>query len=192
MDAEHENPNDEHELYDYSRPRKCDRSLAEMIVRKIVRDIFLEKKHQPTIDNIYERIVGVQVKDVVHLNLFRGSQLPSLDGQVWVWSRSMLYRYMKSIGFSYDETDTHYEYTRKRDDVIKMRDHYLEWIEFYRKSGYRIYYQDETWVFRNVTCSRVWKDIVENSKNDTFTVPSGRSDRSILCQIGCAETGLLE
>ena len=99
---------------------------------------------------------------------------------------------MKSIEFSYDERDTHYEHTRKRDDVIKMRDDYLEWTEFYRDSGYRIYYQDETWVFKNMTCSKVWKDIVKDSTDDTFTVPSGKGDRSILCHIGCAETGLLE
>ena len=62
------------------------------LVRKVVRDIFLEKKHQPTIDNIHVRIVDIQVKDVVHLNLFPGSELPSLDSQVWSWSRLTLYR----------------------------------------------------------------------------------------------------
>ena len=41
-------------------------------VRKIVTDTLLEKKHLPKIDNIYEIIVHVQVKDVVHLNLFPG------------------------------------------------------------------------------------------------------------------------
>ena len=36
MDSEHENPHDEYESSDYSRPRKYDRSHAEMIchVRK--------------------------------------------------------------------------------------------------------------------------------------------------------------
>ena len=47
-------------------------------------------------------------------------------------------------------------------------------------------------MFKKITCSKVWKNIVEDSTNDTFTVPSGRGDRSILCHIGCAETGLLE
>ena len=104
------------------------------LVRKLGRDIFLEKKHQSTIDNFYERKVGVQVKGDVLLNLFPGSQLPSLDSQVWIWSRSTLYRYMKPIGFVYDDRDTHYEHTRRQDDVIKMNDDYLEWIEYNRVS----------------------------------------------------------
>ena len=56
-----------------------------------------------------------------------------------------------------------------------MRDDHLEWIEFYRDSGYRIYYEYKTWVFKNVTCSKVWKEIVEYSTHDTFTVPSVRA-----------------
>ena len=57
------------------------------LVRKVVRNIFLEKKHQKAIDNIYERIVDVQVKDDVDLNLFPGSELPSLDSQILENSR---------------------------------------------------------------------------------------------------------
>ena len=100
------------------------------LVRKFVRDVFLEKKHQPTIYNTYERIVDVQGKNVVHSNLFPSSQLPSLDSKVWIWSMSTLYRYMKSIGFVYDERYMHYEHTRRRDLLFKMRDDHLEWIEF--------------------------------------------------------------
>ena len=42
MDTEHENPQDEHELSDYSRPNKYDRSHAEMLHR--VRQYFLQER----------------------------------------------------------------------------------------------------------------------------------------------------
>ena len=45
---------------------------------------------------------------------------------------------------------------------------------------------------KNMTCSKVTKYIVEDSTPDAFMVPSERSDRSILCHIGCAKTGLME
>ena len=72
-----------------------------------------------------------------------------------------------------------------------MRDDYLDWVTKNREEGRRIYYQDETWVFKNMTCAKVWKYIVGESTAATFTVPSERVERSILSQIGCAETGLL-
>ena len=87
---------------------------------------------------------------------------------------------MKSIIFSYGKRDMHYEHARKRDDGIKMRDDHLEWIEFSHGSGYRIYYQDETRVFRNMSCSKISKDTVEYSAHEAFTVPSRRGNRSIL------------
>ena len=40
------------------------------IVRMIVRDLFLEKVQVPTVTILYNRISTIQVKDVVHLNLF--------------------------------------------------------------------------------------------------------------------------
>ena len=73
-----------------------------------------------------------------------------------------------------------------------MRDDYLDWITKCREEGRRIYYRDETRVFKNMTCEKVWKDIVGESTAGTFTVPSRRSERSILSHIGCAETGLLD
>ena len=99
---------------------------------------------------------------------------------------------MKRIGFVYEERVTHYEHTRNREDIIKMRDDYLDWIRKYREEGRRVYYQDETWVFKSMSCAKFWKDIVGLSTNSCFMVPSGRRERSILSHVGCAETGLLD
>ena len=98
---------------------------------------------------------------------------------------------MKSICFIYGERVSHYEHTETIEDVVKMRNNYLTWIDKYRQEGYRIYYQDETWVFKNMTCTKVWRDSSEDKIDEVFTVPSGKGERSILSHVGCAETGLL-
>ena len=43
-----------------------------------------------------------------------------------------------------------------------------------------------------MTSAKVWQDIFGESTAGTFTVPSGRGERSILSQIGFAETGPLD
>ena len=144
------------------------------LVRKIIRDIFLERKRQPAIDSIYERIIELKVEDVENLNFFSGSDIPIPESPVWIWSRSTLYRFMKSIGFVYEGRISHYQHTRGRGDMVKMRDVYLEWMLHYREQGYRIFFQDETWVFKNMTCSKVWQDIRGERTKDTSSVPSGK------------------
>ena len=117
--------------------------------------------------------------------------MPSDDSLVWPWSRTTLYRFMKSTGFVYGDRLSHYEHTKRRADIVSMRDNYLDWIAKYRTEGYRIYYQDETWVFKNMTCSKVWRNILDTTTDETFKVPSGKGDRNIVSHIGSAETGLL-
>ena len=73
-----------------------------------------------------------------------------------------------------------------------MRDDYLDWKEQHREEGYTVYYQDETRIFKNMTYAKVRKDIVGDATADTYQVPSGKGERSILCHIGCPETGLLD
>ena len=73
-----------------------------------------------------------------------------------------------------------------------MCDYYLDWIEQYPEEGYTICYQDETWVFKNMTCAKVWKDIVGDETVDTYYVPAGKRERSILFHVVCAEIWLLD
>ena len=40
-------------------------------------------------------------------------------------------------------------------DIIEVRDNYMEYMEKYRKEGRRIYFQHETWEFRNMACTKV-------------------------------------
>lgn len=127
------------------------------VVRKIVREILLEKTQVPTVDEVFSSICALKVSDVESLNLF-DEDLPELDEKILYWSRSTLYRFIIRSGFAYNERVSHYEYTKTREYVVVMRDNYLEWIYKYRNKSYQIYYQDETWVFKNMTC----KENVEN------------------------------
>ena len=99
---------------------------------------------------------------------------------------------MLSIGFIHGEKPSYYKDTKQREDIKTMRDNYLEWVKQYREEGYKIYYEDETWVFKNMTCSKVWSDTMDKSTTDVFKVPSGKGERSILSHVGSSETGLLD
>ena len=64
-----------------------------------------------------------------HLSLFTGADVPSPDSKVLVLSRSTLYRFMKSIGFIYGDKVSHYEHTKEIEEIVKVRDDYLDRIE---------------------------------------------------------------
>ena len=68
----------------------------------------------------------MKVEDVFRLNLFDDDEILVCDGNLWVCSRSTLYRSMKCIEFIYEDRVTHYEHTRNREDIINMRDDYLD------------------------------------------------------------------
>jgi len=174
---------------------KCDMKVPkkfEAVVRTVVRDIFLQKERVPTIELIQDKMESLKIEDVIQYNLFDDEFIPEDGSKIWPWSRSTLYRFMKSIGYIYGERISPYENKKNRVDIILMRDNYLEWISKYRESGHTIFYQDETWVFKNMACSKVWQDFVGDSTKDTFDVPSGKGERSILSHVGSAENGLLD
>lgn len=161
-----------------------------VLVRKVIREILLEKKKVPSIDEVFNRISELTVSDVQSLNLFE-ENVPEEDEQVWIWGRTTLYRFMLRSGFAYENKVSHYEYTKNREDVVSMRDNYLEWIQKYRDNGYSIFYQDETWVFKNMTCKKAWIDTTATSDETTLKVPSGSGERSVLSHVISDETGLL-
>ena len=72
-----------------------------------------------------------------------------------------------------------------------MRDNYMNWILYYRNEKCRIYYQDETWVFKNMSCTIVCKEIASTFTKDVHKVRAGNGARSIVCRLGCPETGVL-
>ena len=40
-----------------------------------------------------------------------------------------------------------------------MQQNYLDWISKYRKEGLKIYFQDEAWMFKNISRNKFWKDV---------------------------------
>ena len=63
-----------------------------IIVRQVIRDIFLANKKLPTIDQIYEKICALKVEDVFHLKLFGGDEIPDSERNIWVWLTFTLFR----------------------------------------------------------------------------------------------------
>ena len=83
---------------------------------------------------------------------------------------------MKRIGFFYEDRFTNYEHSKNRDCIIKKYDDYLDCIRKYREEGRHVHYQDGTWVFRNMTCAKVWKYMVGICADDCFMLPSRRGE----------------
>ena len=59
---------------------------------------------------------------------------------------------------------------------MAMHDDYLEWVEKYRKDGFSIFYEDETWVFKNMTSSKIWREPGNTEIEKVFAVPSGKGN----------------
>lgn len=91
-----------------------------------------------------------------------------------------MHRLLHSCGFIFDDRVIHYEATKSREDIVSMRHNYLEWIDKYRQEGYDILFQDETWVFKNMTSKKVWKGTQGDSTSCILKTPSDSGERSIL------------
>lgn len=161
------------------------------VIRRTIRDLYLDKKCVPTLDMIYEKVKSLKFSDITDCNIFQGNIVVEPDSPVWTWCGAALYRFMKSIGFVHKGKVSHYEYTKTGADVIAMRDNYLEWINRYREDGFQIFYQDETWVFKNMHQKKQWIDESEGTTKDLYRVPSGSGERAIFSHFGSC-TGLQE
>ena len=76
-------------------------------------------------------------------------------------SRSTVYRFMKKNVLIYDDRIIRHEHSKMRHDIFEMRDDYLEWIEKYQKEDCCIYFEDDTLVLNNMTCNKIWNDVLE-------------------------------
>ena len=74
----------------------------ESAVCQVIRDLFLEKKKVPTLDNILTKLNSLNASDVVQHNLFNDQLAPLEEELIWPWGRSTPYRYMQYIGFIYN------------------------------------------------------------------------------------------
>ena len=60
----------------------------DILVRQTEQDLFLEKKQMPSLKWVYAKLTGLKVRDIVHLNIFQGSELRHEDSNVLVWSQT--------------------------------------------------------------------------------------------------------
>lgn len=66
-------------------------------------------------------------------------------------------------------------------------------MRYNRDEGYNIFWQDESWVCKNIAKNKIWQLDSKNSiKYNCYKFPSGHGLRAILCHLGSSETGLLK
>eukprot|EP00172_Hildenbrandia_rubra_P002716 Plantae.Rhodophyta-Hildenbrandia_rubra.ctg379.p1 GENE.Plantae.Rhodophyta-Hildenbrandia_rubra.ctg379~~Plantae.Rhodophyta-Hildenbrandia_rubra.ctg379.p1 ORF type:complete len:337 (+),score=33.89 Plantae.Rhodophyta-Hildenbrandia_rubra.ctg379:1455-2465(+) len=135
--------------------------------------MYSKKKVMPTVANIFKR-------------LKEGTRARST---AWKWSKVTLYRYMLQIGFTFGRGKTYYEHVTERPDIRQQRSAFIRWVRHYRSEGYEIFYQGETWVFKNIAQSKIW---LHGNVDVGHKVPFGTCDRSIISHTGSSKSGLLE
>ena len=119
-------------------------------------NILLEDRKILTLSILHQRLTSGK------FDIFEG-----LDDKPHIsWSIETLRVFMKRNGFVYSRLRSHCAYTKEREGIVKMRDYYLEWIKKYRASGYRIFWQHETWVFKNMAQNKLWQTAGTHSVDD--------------------------
>jgi transposase len=83
---------------------------------------------------------------------------------------------------------SYYENLKEDVTVAAQRIKYIKMVKQYRSEGYHIFYQDETWVNKNMAPVKCWID--ENRRRGR-KVPQGKGERSIICHIGSEEGFIL-
>ena len=101
----------------------------------------------------------------------------------WKWAKATLHRFLTNImHYCYTDKKSHYESIRENVAIAEQCVIYLKQIKAYRHKKRAIYYQDETWVNKNMTPLRSWLD--ENREGGTPSLPQGKGSRSIISHIG--------
>ena len=146
--------------------------LAE-VIRKAVGAMHLQEKVMPTVAGIRKRLISQK----------------ATRSTAWNWGRTTLWRCMAKIGCAFGDRKTCYEHARERNDIKAQRSSYIRWVKKYRAEGHKLFYQDETWTFKNMAQAKVWI----SAQNDfSHAVPSGAGARSIVSHLGSSSEGLLD
>lgn len=106
------------------------------------------------------------------------------------FSRTSLYRLIKSIEFEYVKRGRNSALLEKN-EIILWRRRYIRDLRKYRE-GRQIYYLGETWVNAGDVTSRIWSDNTVQSSQDAFSQglstgavnPTGKGKRLIVVHIG--------
>ncbi|DAZ95323.1 TPA: hypothetical protein N0F65_002430 [Lagenidium giganteum] len=82
--------------------------------------------------------------------------------------------------FTYGDRRTYYDNLKESVSIAAQRASYIRRVRLYRAEGRQIFYQDETWVNKNMTPKSVWLD---DEGQGGLSVPQGKGERSIICHI---------
>ena len=154
-----------------ARPRCIPPRLAEEI-RLAVIAIRKEEKGEPTVDGVLRRLRQSAEEGQIELNLQRAS----------------LYKVMRELNFTFSNRPSHYQKAREDPRIIKMRKSYLSEIRKHRAQGRDIFFQDETWIYKNMLRRKAW--FREGIAAD-IPSPSGKGQRVIISHVGSKKGGLL-
>lgn len=107
----------------------------------------------------------------------------------WQWCRTTLYTFLTtSMNYVYKPKKSYYKSLKENAAIAEQRVRFIKQIQAYRSEGRSIFYQDETWINKNMTPLKAWMD--QNAKGGP-SLPPGKGDRSIICHVG-NEDGFLE
>lgn len=152
------------------------------VVRRIVRELVLENEKVPTFALINDALIAGDFS------------VPYIQETIeWNWSMVTLMRWMREGGFHYTKQCLTCVYTKERTDICRMRDNYPEWIKIYRNNGYEVFYQDETWIFKNNAPINVWQRLCcSKGNNIDYKALGGSGQGFIVAYVGSAQTELLD
>jgi len=78
---------------------------------------------------------------------------------------------------------------REKLSVRKQRNNFIDTVRKYREADRTIYYTDETWLNKNMSTYRSWKD---GSTDASLQVPSGKGAQIIVAHVGSRKDGLVD
>ena len=106
----------------------------------------------------------------------------------FAWSRTTLWRTLQRMGYVCGKGSSEFKILREQPSVAGQRLKYLRKIQELRAAGHRIFYQDETWLNKNMVPERQWRDAEGAGGRPA---PSGKGSRFIVSHVGSRHTGLV-
>ena len=151
------------------------------IILLLLRKIIVNEKIIPSLSILHERL------EKQDFDMYEGIY----ENPEWFGSKETLRRFTMKSGFTNAPKATYYQYLREQTNVINQRIKYLNVLKSYRQQGYYIFFQDETWLSKNMSVNKIWS-LMDPSEPIDYQVPSSPGTRSTIFHIGSKETGLLE
>jgi len=119
----------------------------------------------------------------LHIRLTQGEEPLALP-------LTTLWRRMRQLGFKVVKKSKYESYIKERSWVVAQRLRYIREVKVYRRQNRPLFYQDESWITKNLTEDVEWNDSLDEEDKPS-EVPPGPGARSILCGIGSSSVGWL-